>query len=100
MQVQDASISKTASKTILKNNSYFNIEILNHDGAYFCKKCKSFTQRYLFFMRVIFLRKYQVRIWSHLKKNKVYKFASKIITGPQKIITHVLIEITIKHLMV
>ena len=41
---------KAATKTILIKNNYFNIKILNHDGAYFCKKCKKVYSEVLVFI--------------------------------------------------
>ena len=69
---------KAATKTTLTNNSYFNIKILNHDGAYFCKKCKKVLLKGTCSHEGNFLEEISgSEFRSHLKKNKIYKFASK-----------------------
>ena len=67
---------------ILRNNSYFNLKILNHNGAYFCKKCKKVLLRGTCSHNSNFLEEISgSELRYQLKKNKIYKFASKEIVN-------------------
>ena len=69
---------KAATKIILRNNNLFKLKILNHDGAYFCKKCRKVLLKGTCSHKGNFLEEISgSEFRSHLKKNKIYKFASK-----------------------
>ena len=69
---------QAAKQALIKNQDNFNIKILNHNGAYFCKKCKKILLKGSCYHSNDNLEEISGSDFRNaLKHNKIYKFASK-----------------------